>query len=79
MEKELLIAQWLLDNNAFLLLEYETSFQKEMSIDLYLKAMAHQHLIGTMNAEEFEVAFDSTNVQKIIDFWFKRESDTPMH
>lgn len=74
MENELLIAQWLMDNSAILLLEY-ASLDKEMSEYLYLKTMAHQQFAQTLGPEEFEVAFDSEKVQLLIDFWFNRNSE----
>lgn len=74
MENELIIAQWLMDNSAFLLSEYET-IKEEIDEYMYLKAMAHQQFAIMMNKEEFEIAFGGEKIQKIIDFWFRREND----
>lgn len=72
MEKELIIAQWLMDNAAILLAEYET-IKSEMDEYMYLKAVAHEALIHQIGVEDFEEAFDSHRIDLLIDFYFRRE------
>lgn len=73
MDNEIVIAQWLLDNATILLADY-SAVSEEIDEYLYLKAIAHQQFINTMNAEDFEIAFDSERITLIIDFWFRRDS-----